>query len=173
MRSRPLEILLSIAATALVLAFFASVPHWPASWTARDTTLPLGITAPLLRGPSVLTNLRPVPTLNLTFPDDVASVVRRSGINGETGLIPTAAAITTFRLNESGDMVSVSSLPDGAGVSAGTHDTGLRVHGQVAFASVDRGIAHVRWTENGVTYDVASRTLLDVTRLTEVANKLR
>ncbi len=173
MRSRPLEIMLTIAASAIALAVFASVPHWPSSWTARDETARIGITAPLLRGPSVLTDLRPVPTLNLTFPDDVAAVVRRSGINGETGPIPTAAAITTFRLNESGDMVSVSSLPDGAGTSAGTHDTGLRVHGQVAFASVDRGIAHVRWTENGVTYDVASRTLVDVARLTVVANTLR
>ena len=171
--ARRFEVLLSIAASAMALAFVASVPHWPSSWTTRAGPSLFEVSAPLLRGPSVLSNLQPVPTLNLTFPDDVATVVRRTGINGETGLIPTAAAITTFRLNATGDIVAVSSLPDSAGTSAGTHDTGLRVHGQIAFAVVDRGVTHVRWTENGVTYDIGSRTLVDVARLTEVANTLR
>ena len=171
--TRRFETLLTIAASAIVLAFFASVPHWPSEWTARDAPSVFGVSAPLLRGPSVLSNLRPVPTLNLVFPDDVASVVRRSGINGETGLIPTAAAITTFRLDATGDIVAVSSIPGADAIVPGTPDSGLRVHGQYALAIVERGVTHVRWTENGVTYDVGSRTLVDVSRLTEVANTLR
>lgn len=171
--TRSFEALLALAASAIVLAFFASVPHWPASWTERTDSNPFGVSAPLVRGPSVLSNARPAPALNLSFPDGTASVVRRSGINGETGLIPTAAAITTFQLASTGDVVSVSSLPGSDAVTPSSPDSGLRVHGQFALASVDRGIAHVRWTENGVTYDVASRTILDVKRLTEVANSLR
>ena len=171
--TRRFETLLTIAASAIVLAFFASVPHWPSEWTARDTPSAFGASTPLLRAPSVLSNLQPVPTLNLAFPDDVATVVRRSGINGETGLIPTAAAITTFRLIETGDVVAVSSIPGAGAILAATPDSGLRVHGQYAVAVVDRGVTHVRWTENGVTYDVGSRTLVDVSRLTEVANRLR
>lgn len=171
--TRRFETLLTIAASAIVLAFFASVPHWPAEWTTRDGPSVFGVSAPLLRGPSVLSNLQPVPTLNLAFPDDVASVVRRSGINGETGLIPTAAAITTFRLAATGDIVAVSPIPGADAIVPGSPDSGLRVHGHYALAIVDRGVTHIRWTENGVTYDIGSRTLVDVARLTEVANKLR
>ncbi len=169
--SRPFEALLTLAASVIVIAFFVSVPHWPSSWTTRDGVMPVAVNVSLLRGPSLLSNLRPVPELNPTFPPDVASVVRRAGINGETGLIPTAAAVTTYRLNDTGDIVAVSTVPDGLG--APPRDTGLRVHGQIAYGTLDRGIAHVRWTENGVTYDVASRTLLDVARLAEIANTLR
>ena len=171
--ARRFEVLLTLAASAIILAFFASVPHWPSTWTTRDAASVFGVSAPLLRGPSVLSNLQPVPSLNLAFPDDVASVVRRSGINGETGLIPTAAAITTFRLDATGDIVAVSSIPGADAIVPASPDSGLRVHGRYAVAVVDRGVTHIRWTENGVTYDIGSRTVVDVARLTEVANTLR
>src|SRR5919201_6725819 len=112
--SRAFEILLTAAATALGVAFFASVPYWPKQ--AIDNPIPAFVSRSLsapaqkasLRGPSVLASARPAPNLNLSLPDDVASIVRRTGINGETGLIPTAASITTFRLRATGDLVSVA-----------------------------------------------------------------
>jgi hypothetical protein len=173
-----LEALLTAAATAVAIAFFVSVPHWPAEWTTRptlnaDAPAALGVPSVLL-GPSVLAGLKPVPDVNLNLPADMAVVAIRRGINGETGLIPTAASVTTFRLLASGDLVSVASVPgaDPVRASATTPDGPLRVRGQYAVASVDRGVTHVRWTENGVTFDITSRTL-DASRLTEVANRLR
>src|SRR5437868_9972450 len=97
---RPLEPLLTVAAAAIGIAFFTSVPHWPKEWTERAVAPNLAT----LVGPSVLASLRPAPDLNLTLADDIASVVARRGINGETGLIPTAASITTFRIRATGDL---------------------------------------------------------------------
>jgi len=179
---RSLEILLATAATALGIAFFASVPYWPHE--AISNPLPGFVSSAAqalapsyrapLRGPSVLANLRPAPDLNLVLPDDVAVVVARRGINGETGLIPTAASITTFRLRATGDLVSVAA-PTGVDAVRRVNndaDPALRVRGAFAVATTDRGSTVIRWTENGVTYEISSRTL-DTARLTEVANQLR
>jgi len=180
---RSLELLLAAAATAVGIAFFASVPYWP----KEQTTNPLpglvssaaqafapSYKAPL-NGPSVLASVRPAPDLNLVLPDDLAVVVRRSGINGETGLIPTTASITTFRLRATGDLVSVAA-PTGVDAVRRVNndaDAGLRVHGAYAISNVDRnGSTIIRWTENGVTYEISSRTL-DASRLADVANTLR
>lgn len=167
---RHLEALLTIAATALVVAFFASVSYWPKDWTTR----PVIPNVATLLGPSVLASAAPAPVLNLGLPDDLAVVVRRSGINGETGLIPTAASITTFRLRATGDLVSVAA-PTGIDPVVRTSATDVpvvTVRGAYAIVSQDRGNTLIRWTENGVTYEVSSRTL-DVAGLAEVANKLR
>lgn len=168
---RPLEVLLSIAAAALGIAFFLSVPYWPKSWTDRAPVVRIEA---LIRGPSVLAAVPPAPRLNLAFPDDVAMVVARHGINGETGLIPTAAAITTFRLRSTGDVVSVAAPTgvDSVRRISNDADAPLRVHGAYAVASVDRGITTIRWTENGVTYEISSRTL-DSAHLAAVADELR
>ena len=177
---RSLEALLSVAAFAVVIAFFASVPYWPREGSANAIRLPtfpppaasFGTPAPL--GPLVLASLRPVPVLNLELPDSLAMVVRRTGINGETGLIPTNASITTFRLRATGDLVTVAA-PTGIEAvlrAPGDVDPAIVVRGSYALASVDRGSTVIRWTENGVTYEISSRTL-DVTQLAELANKLR
>jgi hypothetical protein len=162
--SRSFEILLTAAATALGVAFFASVPYWPKE--AIDK-------APL-RGPSVLASARPAPNLNLSLPDDVAAIVRRTGINGETGLIPTAASITTFRLRATGDLVSVAAPTglDPVKPIRGDPDPAFRVRGSYAVATTERGNTVLRWTERGVTYEISSRTL-DPNRLAEIANILR
>ena len=190
--SRRFEILLTVAASALGVAFFASVPYWPREPFSNPVPafIAQSLVAPAekapLRGPSVLASARPAPDLNLGLPDDVAMIVRRTGINGETGLIPTAASITTFRLRASGDLVSVAAPtgiepvvpargdpdPRGRGRGSASEASVLRVHGFYAIASVDRGNTVIRWTERGVTYEISSRTL-DPARLVEVANKLR
>ena len=167
---RHLEALLTIAATAVAVAFYASVSFWPKDWTER----PVIPNVAVLLGPSVLASARPAPVLNLAFPEDVATVVRRSGINGETGLIPTAASITTFRVRATGDLVSVAAPTGVDPIRRMSNDAepSLRVRGAYAVASVDRGNTVIRWTEDGVTYEVSSRTL-DAPALADLANKLR
>lgn len=175
-----LEALLTTAATAVAVAFFLSVPHWPKE--PLDNPIPSFVSAaaqsltsskaPLL-GPSLLANLKPVPHLNLDLPASVATVVRRSGINGETGLIPTAASITTFRLRTSGDLVSVAA-PTGVSPvrrAPGDIGPGFIVRGSYAVVSTDRGSTLLRWTENDVTYEISSRTL-DAVALAGLANQL-
>ncbi len=176
-----LEALLTIAATALAIAFLASAPHWPRE--QLNNPIPSFVTAaaqsltsnkaPLL-GPSLLKSLAPVPDLNLELPSDIATVAARRGINGETGLIRTAASITTFRLRATGDLVSVAA-PTGiepVRPLPGDPDPVFRVHGVYAIVTSERGFTIVRWTEHGVTYEASSRTL-DAAKLTEIANKLR
>ena len=177
---RRLELLLTIAATAVGLAFFLSVPYWPREQSTNAIRLPtvepvaVSFATATPRGPSILASVKPAPNFNLELPADIATVTGRRGINGETGLIPTVASITTFRLIATGDLISVSPILEAEAVRAPAtlSDPVYRVHGQYAVASIDRGIYQLRWTENGITYQVASRTL-DASGLTEVANKLR
>ncbi|MDQ2952728.1 MAG: hypothetical protein M3R54_10745 [Chloroflexota bacterium] len=176
-----LEALLTLAATAVAIAFFVGIQHWPRESLANPipsfvTAAAQNLTAskaPLL-GPSVLAGLKPAPDLNLALPDSLALVVRRTGINGETGLIPTAASITTFRLRASGDLLSVAAPTgiDPVRPAAGDPDPAYRVRGYYAVVSNARGNTLVRWTENGITYEVSSRSL-DAATLVELANKLR
>ncbi len=91
--TRRLELLLTVAATAVALAFFASVPYWPREQMSNPLPGFLSSAAQALtpsnkaplNGPSVLAALRPAPDLNLVLPEDIAVVVARRGINGETG----------------------------------------------------------------------------------------
>ena len=170
---RALEVLLALAATAVAVAFFASVPHWPKEWTEK----PVPESTPrirLLLGPSVLASLAPARAVpELTLPDDLAAVVQRISPYGETGLIATTAAITTFRLRTTGDFVALSAPTGLDPIRRTPSDTeGLRIRGAYAVATVERGSTVLRWTEDGVTYEISSRSL-DVPRLVEVANKLR
>ena len=176
-----MEALLTLAATFLGIAFFASAPYWPKepvanpipSFVSAAAQSLVSAKAPLL-GPSVLASLRPAPDLNLDLPDDIAVVTARRGINGETGLIPTAASITTFRLRATGDLVSVAAPTGVTPVRRSPGDTGpdYIVRGAYAVVTVDRGSTVLRWTEHDVTYEISSRTL-DAAKLAEVANKLR
>lgn len=176
-----LEALLTAAATALAIAFFASVPHWQKeplnnplpSFVGAAAQNIVSPKAPLL-GPSLLASLKPVPNLNLRLPEDVAVVVARRGINGETGLIPAAASITTFRLRATGDLISVAAPTGLAPVRRSRADTGPEylVRGAYAVTTADHGSTILRWTENDVTYEISSPTL-DAVRLAEVAKRLR
>ncbi len=166
---RGFELLLTIAASAVAIAMYLSLSYGPHEPAVRALA-PLA-NVPLLRGPSVLASLKPVPELNLALPDDVAAVVARRGINGETGLIRTAASITTFQLRSTGDLVSVAA-PTGLDPVRTAGDPSYRVHGVAAIATTSRGSTVIRWTENGVTYEISSRTL-DASQLIEVANNLR
>ena len=178
--SRTLEVLLTAAATALAVAFLASAPYLTReslnnpipSFIAQSLAAPAE-KAPL-HGPSILASVPPAPDLNLSLPSDIAVIARRTGINGETGLIPTARSITTFRLVATGDLVSVAAPTglDPVQPVRGDPDRAFRVRGFYASASSERGFTILRCTERGVTYEVSSRTL-DPGQLAEIANKLR
>lgn len=167
---RGLEILLTVAATALGVAFFASVPYWPAEWTERP--LPEATPRALL-GPSVLASLTPVvPVPRLTLPDHLATVVQRIGQSGETGLISSAGAVTTFRLNGTTDLVALSAPSGLDPVRRAPGESGPQVRGAPALAVAERGSTILRWTEGSVTYQLSSRSL-DAGRLIDIANRLR
>lgn len=169
--ARPMELLLGVAATALAIVFFTSVPYWPKEWTERP--VPEATPRPLL-GPSVLASLAPAPGVpRLSLPEDLATIVQRIGPGNETGLISSAAMTTTFRLKASGDLVALSAPPELDPVRRPQTDiAGLRVRGSYAVATVERGATVLRWTEGRITYQLSSRTL-DEVRLVELANKLR
>jgi hypothetical protein len=177
--SRRLEVLLTIAATAVAAAFFLSVPYWPKEPSANAIRLPttgakVADPPSILLGPSVLAGMKPVPDLNLALPADVATVTARRGINGETGLIPTAASITTFRLKATGDLITIAAPTglDAVRRISNDGDPALRIRGAYAVATVERGNTVIRWTENGVTYEISSRTL-DIAGLAAIADRLR
>lgn len=167
---RTLEILLTLAATALGIAFFASVPYWPKEWTEK----PLPVATPrALLGPSVLASLAPaVAVPRLMIPDGLATVVQRISPNGETGLIASAGFVTTFRLNGTSDLVALSAPPGLDPVRRAPGETGPQVRGAPALALAERGSTILRWTEGAVTFQLSSRSL-DATRLVELANRLR
>ena len=167
---RPLEVLLSVAATVIGVAFFASVPYWPRSWTERAHAVP----APVVVGRSVVAAAPAAPRLTLALPNDLATIVLRRGADGETGLVPVAGALRTYRLRATGDLVSVGA-PTGADPvrrASSDADPALRVRGEHAVTVTERGTTTVRWSEQGVTYEISSRTL-DARHLAEVAALLR
>lgn len=170
-RTSPFPHLLVAAACSLVVAFFVSVPYWPKEWTVKQTRVTT--IAPAPRGPSVLASLRPAVLVpSLALPDGIATVVQRISPAGETGLISSTAAITTFRLRASGDLVAVSAPLGLDPVVRPQGDSGgHRIRGAYAAATTEGGFTVLRWSENGITYQVSSRSL-DAMRLAEVANKL-
>jgi len=160
---RALEAFLALAAGALTLGFFASVPYWPREWTDRPVPPPIVIPNAF----SVLANARPAPSAALALPPDLGDVIQRRGPNGETGLIARESAITMVRLRGTGDVVAFGSVPPTAAVGAR-----VDVRGVSGFTFTDRGLTIVRWTENDVMYEISSRTL-DAARLVEIADRLR
>lgn len=160
---RALEASLALAAGALAVGFFASVPYWPREWTDRPVPPPIVIPNAF----SVLAHARPAPSAALTLPPDVGDVIQQRGPNGETGLIARETAITMVRLRGTGDVVAFGTVPPTAAVGAR-----LEVRGVAGFTFTDRGLTVVRWMENELMYEISSRTL-DGARLAEIAGRLR
>ena len=100
---RHLELLLTVAATAVAAAFFLSVPYWPKQSATNPIRLPMpgsaqvATLAPsILLGPSVLANVRPAPDLNLSLPADIAVVTVR-GVPGVASVEGPAVVAWTER----------------------------------------------------------------------------
>jgi len=146
---------LPLAAAAVALALIASVNAVPHETAVQETVAPARM--------ETLANLPPAPKVNLTLPADVAVLTARAQYTGETGLLRPGAAVMTYRLRDSNDLVTVSPLPEAPPINmpSAAAAGGLTVHGNYAQAQSAIGAVPnaVRWTERGITYQISSRTL--------------
>jgi hypothetical protein len=156
----------SAAVAAAALLIIAALPH------PHDS-------APLVveRGPSVLEQAfaRPKlpPTLDLRLPSDLAVEVQPLTVDGIYGPARPAPTLRSFRLRESNALLVVAMLPSAPAVvpPANAPADALSVHGVYAanYSVEATSISAVRWSEDGMTYEVSSRALLlrDLVRLAE------
>jgi len=131
-------------------------------------------------GPSVLDQAfakqkLPV-TLDLALPSDVAVEVLPQRVDGIYGPARPAPTLRSFRLRGSNAIVFVAMLP---GVPAivpppDVSADALSVRGWYAanYSVEATSLSAVRWTENGMTYEIASRSLL-VRDLVSLAEQVR
>lgn len=116
---------------------------------------------------------KPATTLDLQLPSDVATEALPQRVDGIYGPARPAPQVRSFRTRGSNALVVVAMLPDAPAVIRPASPTAgdLSVHGAYAanYSVEATSISAVRWTENGMTYEVSSRALLlrDVLRLAE------
>jgi len=131
-------------------------------------------------GPSVLDQAfakqkLPV-TLDLALPSDVAVEVLPQRVDGIYGPARPAPTIRSFRLRGSNAIVFVSMLPGVPAIVPPTDVSAdaLSVRGWYAanYSVEATSLSAVRWTENGMTYEIASRSLL-VRDLVSLAEQVR
>jgi len=159
--------ILSIASTAVAAAALLVVNALPHAQLARFVTM---------SGPSVLeqafANPKPVRLL-LELPADIAVPVPPGRIVGDYGPGRPAPTVRAYRLRGSNDTVVVAMAPDAPAVLAPAKRPAdaLAVHGNYAVGWMEEptSLNVVRWTENGMTYEVSSRSLgvRDLARLAE------
>ncbi|HVD31031.1 MAG TPA: hypothetical protein VNE19_04890 [Methylomirabilota bacterium] len=130
-------------------------------------------------GPSVLEQAfakqKPPPTLDLALPSDVAVEVLPQRVDGIYGPARPAPTLRSFRMRGSNAIVVIAMLPGASAVappsSPPTAAEVLSVRGWYAanFSVEATSLAAVRWTENGMTYEISSRSILlpDLVRLAE------
>jgi hypothetical protein len=129
------------------------------------------------RGPSILeqafANAKPSTALDLQVPSDVATEVLALRVDGIYGLRRPAPKVRSFRMRDSNAVVIVAMLPDAPAVirPRDAPADALSVRGAYAanYSVEATSISAVRWTENGMTYEIASRSLVlrDLVRLAE------
>ncbi|HYV23126.1 MAG TPA: hypothetical protein VEN31_10795 [Candidatus Bathyarchaeia archaeon] len=154
----------SAAVAAAALLAIAAVPHESGPRFAET-------------GPSILEQAfakpKPPPTLDLALPAEAAVEVLPQRVDGIYGLARPAPTVRSFRLRGSNAIIIVAMLPGAPAVvrPATAPADALTVHGAYAanFSVEATSISAVRWTEDGMTYEVSSRALLlgDLVRLAE------
>jgi len=160
--------MLSIASAAVAgaaLLAIAAIPHAaaPRYPETRPSILEEAFAKP-----------KPPTTLDLALPSDLATEVQPLRVDGIYGPARPAPTVRLFRLRGSNVTVVVAMLPGAPAIvrPAIPPSDALHVHGAYAASySVEAtSISAVRWTENGVTYEVSSRALplADVVRLAEL-----
>lgn len=160
--------ILSIASAAVAgaaLLAIAAIPHAsaPRYPETRPSVLEQAFAKP-----------KPPATLDLALPSDLATEVQPLRVDGIYGPARPAPTVRLFRLRGSNVTVVVAMLPGAAAIVRPTNSSSdaLSVHGAYAASySVEAtSISAVRWTENGMTYEVSSRALPlgDVVRLAEL-----
>lgn len=162
-----LGVVLSIASAAVATAALlitAALPH---------AVVPRFVET----GPSVLEQAfakQKIPTtLDLVLPSDLAVEVLPQRVDGIYGPARPAPTLRSFRMRGSNAIVIVAMLPGVPAIVAppDASPDALSVRGWYAanYSVEATSLSAVRWTENGMTYEIASRSLLvrDLIRLAE------
>jgi len=162
-----LGLMLSIASAAVAAAALLIVAALPHDSAPRFVP----------RGPSILEQAfakpKPPPTLDLRLPSDLAAEVLPLTVDGIYGPARPAPTLRSFRLRGSNALVVVAMLPSASTIvpPSNAPADALSVHGFYAanYSVEATSISAVRWSEDGMTYEVSSRTLSlrDVVRLAE------
>jgi hypothetical protein len=128
-------------------------------------------------GPSILAEAfakQKLPmTLDLVLPTDVAVEVLPQRVDGIYGPARPAPTLRSFRMRGSNAIVIVAMLPGAPAIVAppDLSPDALSVRGWYAanYSVEATSLSAVRWTENGMTYEISSRSLLllDLVRLAE------
>jgi len=127
-------------------------------------------------GPSVLEQAfaRPVvPRLTLDLPTDIAVPLPPGRIVGDYGPGRPGPTVRSFKLRGSSDIVVIAFAPDAPAVVAppviGSDAVAVHGHYAIGWTVEPTSLNVVRWTENGMTYEVSSRSLgvHDLARLAE------
>lgn len=164
----------TVVAVGIALVFFAAVAFAPGQRASQTPIFTLSAPAlPTMARPTF--NTRPVPDQTLVLLPDVADATFRIGSDGATGLLFNYSVATTYRLVASNDLVTVAPLPQSEALpypSPAPGDPPLRVRGRAAnWIVTDNGTRAIRWLENGMVFEMSSRTL-SVAQLSDLANKL-
>jgi hypothetical protein len=155
--SSRLGLMLSVASAAVasaVLLMTAAIPHAAAPRFVET-------------GPSILEQAfakqKPPPTLDLALPTDLAVEVLPQRVDGIYGLGRPAPTLRSFRIRGSSTVVIIAMIPGATPIAKPANPPleALSVHGLYAanYSVEATSLTAVRWTENGMTYEVASRSL--------------
>jgi len=116
---------------------------------------------------------KPPTTLDLALPSDIAVEVLPQRVDGIYGPARPAPTLRSFRMRGSNAVVVVAMLPGAPAIVAppDLSPDALSVRGwHAANYSVEAtSLSVVRWTENGMTYEISSRSLSlhDLVKLAE------
>jgi hypothetical protein len=165
----------TVLAVTIALVFFAALAFAPGQRESQTPIFTLSAPAlPTMARPTF--NAQPVPDRTLVLTEEDAVSTFRITSLGQTGLVNNDAIATTYRLRETGQLVTVAPLPQSEALPYAdplVMNPPLRVRGRAAQATFTvNGTTAVRWLENGMVFEMSSRTL-SVAQLVELANKLR
>jgi hypothetical protein len=162
-----LGVALSVASAAVATAALLMIAALPHAAVPRFVE----------QGPSILeqafANQKLPPTLDLVLPSDVAVEVLPQRVDGIYGPARPAPTLRSYRLRGSNAIVIVAMLPGAPAIVAppDVSTDALSVRGWYAanYSVEATSLSAVRWTENGMTYEISSRSLLlgDLVRLAE------
>ena len=165
-----LGLVLSIASGAVATAALLMVAALPHAAAPRFVEA----------GPSILEQAfakqKPPTTLDLVLPSDVAVEVLPQRVDGIYGPARPAPTLRSFRMRGTNAVVIVAMLPGAPAIVAppDVSPDALSVRGWYAanYSVEATSLSAVRWTENGMTYEIASRSLL-VRDLVMLAEQVR
>jgi hypothetical protein len=162
-----LGLVLSIASAAVATAALLMIAALPHAAAPRFVE-----TGPSILEQAFATQKLPT-TLDLVLPSDLAVEVLPQRVDGIYGPARPAPTLRSFRMRGSNAIVIVAMLPGAPAIVAPTDlsPDALSVRGWYAanYSVEATSLSALRWTENGMTYEISSRSLLvrDLVRLAE------